>query len=400
MLDKISLRNIMPDSSREELNDLETWLPVNGLIDVERLGGLVDNELAEFGKRSAKSREMYECTRRSSMMALLLLVGVLLLSACSGEEMGGKSEATLPAGTPATAAAQDAGEKEETARGHENMPIIDESCDTGGTHNEQLERARRLAGLKHDNDSLTCGALLYIRLAEVNRSDPELQVEAMAALEETLYFMRVIQSLDLMGVDKRNSQRISTIGNAFRSLADAAFKTYPTDPGILALKGLSALETDGAYDVSLLQQAIETQPDVLLGRAQVRLGRMLFELPSILGGDFRTAIMLLEQAVSIDPANMQALYYLAEVYEQELEEAKAAATMRRMLDIEPDSDQLQMGTDMLRLAAGLALRIHRDELAQRLAQKRNVLLSTHPELLTRVSIAVGGHGGEHPLTGE
>ena len=60
MLDKISRRNIMPDSSRVDLNDLETWLPVYDFIDVERLGGLIEDELIRFQGRTTKSSQMYE----------------------------------------------------------------------------------------------------------------------------------------------------------------------------------------------------------------------------------------------------------------------------------------------------------------------------------------------------
>ncbi|NKB35684.1 MAG: tetratricopeptide repeat protein [Gammaproteobacteria bacterium] len=187
---------------------------------------------------------------------------------------------------------------------------------------------------------------------------------------------------------------------AYSDLASATYASFPDDARVIIHKGLAAREVEGAYDTTLLQQAIEQQADALAGLAQVRLGRMLFELPSILGGDFQAAISLFEQAVEIDPQNMQALYYLAEVYEQELEEEKAAATMARMLAVEPAKAQLQMSADMLRLAGGLAQRINKVQLSAELVQKRNELLAANTALMPRTSVAVGGHGGEHPLTGE
>ena len=52
---KTSRRNVMPDSSGVDLNDLETWLPVYDFIDVERLGGLIEDEMAAFYERTPES---------------------------------------------------------------------------------------------------------------------------------------------------------------------------------------------------------------------------------------------------------------------------------------------------------------------------------------------------------
>ncbi len=272
-------------------------------------------------------------------------------------------------------------------------------CFDNGSVDEQLTLAREQAVKKFDPDSLACASLIFARIAQQNKTDLDLHVEAMNVMEESLFFLRMIQTLDLMGVDQKNTDRISSIGKTYSETSDSANRLAADDPRVMAHTGLAAKESSGSYDTGLLQQAIDKQADVLSGLVQVRMGRLLFELPSILGGDFQVAISLFEQAVEIDAKNMQALYYLAEVYEQELEEEKAAAVMARMLEVDPVYAQLQMSADMLRLAIGLSQRMGKNELSKKLLQKRQAIISEYPQLMTRASIAVGGHGGEHPLTG-
>jgi tetratricopeptide (TPR) repeat protein len=322
-------------------------------------------------------------------MTHLLAVVVLLTSLLACSEDDKAAQQNLPVKTETVAV-------NKTAKAE---PTVEENCEKADALADHLEGARVLSEQKYNPDSLACAASLYVKIANSSSKDIELQVEAMTVLEEVLFYLRVIQNLDLMGVDKLNSDRILEFGKSYLELAEAAFNEAGEDPRLMIHKALSVKESEGAYDVLLLEQAIAKEPTALSGLAQLRLGRLLFELPSILGGDFQVAIALLEQATEIDPQNMQALYYLAEVYEQEIEEGKAAQTMASMLEIKSVTAQLQMSTDMLRLAIGLAQRMRENELSTNLRQKRESILAANPELMTRVSIAVGGHGGEHPLTG-
>tara|TARA_B100000497_G_C7693373_1_gene422406 strand:- start:2748 stop:3746 length:999 start_codon:yes stop_codon:yes gene_type:complete len=323
----------------------------------------------------------------TAALRVALPVCLLLLAACTAQEDQSQTsqpdDIEVPSSMPVDKQALNA----------QSM----DNCEIPGSTEELLANARKAAVKKHDPDSLNCAAQAFIKLAKISSEDIELQIEAFTTLEDSLFYLRVIQTLDLMGVNKVNSERIASIGASYHELAEQAYKKDQHDPRLMVHKGLAARETTGAYDADLLGQAIETNQRVLKGLAQVRLGRMLFELPSILGGDFQAAIALFEQAVEVDPQNMQALYYLAEVYEQELEEEKAASTMERMLAVDPAQAQLQMSTDMLRLAVGLSQRIGKAELSAKLKEKRNSLLSANLEIMTRASVAVGGHGGEHPL---
>jgi len=330
----------------------------------------------------------------------ILLAGVLLVlllsAACSSDE--DQTNNTAPssvAPTTTEAEPQVAG----TGLGKESN-LGDENCDESGSEKDRLLRARELAVQKHKPDSIACSSILYTKIASDKPGDLEIQIESMSVMEDALYFLRVIQTLDLMGVDKVNNDRIRFIGMNYLSIAESAYANAASDPRVKIHRGLAEKEKSGAYDVTLLQQAIETNPDSLNALAQIRLGRMLFELPSILGGDFLAAIALLEQAITIDSQNTQALYYLAEVYEQEMEEDKAAMVMTAMLEVNAADAHLQISADMLRLAVGLSQRMGKSKLAEQLLQKRQATLSTHPELMTRVSIAVGGHGGVNPLTGK
>lgn len=265
---------------------------------------------------------------------------------------------------------------------------------------KRLEAARTLSVRTYSSDDLVCASRLYHAMAKAHTDDIALQIEAMTAMNNTLHYLQVLVSQDLMGVNRLNVAHATAVGDMLLDLAADAYTTAPDSPGVMVNKALAAKITDGAYDADLLVKAIDTAPSTLNGLAQIRLGRMLFELPTILGGDVEQSIDLLNQALEVDPGSIQALYYLAESYDQELEEGKAAAVMGNMLAVTPEPAEMQMAVDMLRLASGLAKRIRQQDLSVELRTRRNNLLEDNPELLTRVSIAVGGHGGEHPLGNE
>ena len=56
----MSHRNIRPDSSKVDLNDLNTWLPEYDFIDYERLEKLVEEEFVKFMEKTPKSAEMHK----------------------------------------------------------------------------------------------------------------------------------------------------------------------------------------------------------------------------------------------------------------------------------------------------------------------------------------------------
>lgn len=274
---------------------------------------------------------------------------------------------------------------------------ISTDCNTHDDNASSITQARELIQKKHSSEAMVCAAKIYYQLASTSQATVDTLVEAMTAMNEVLYFLRIITAQDLMGVDRANVERIAEVEKELLGLVQLALPYVEDNPAIMVNVALAAKITDGIFDTALLERAIEKDPAALKGLALIKLGRLLFNLPSILGGDFQQSIALLEKAVEVDPNNIQALYYLAEAYEQEMLEEKAAATMTRMLEQQADVSGQQMAADMLRLAIGLSKRMGNVTLSKKLEAKRKDLFRKNPDLLSRVSIAVGGHGGEHPL---
>jgi len=271
------------------------------------------------------------------------------------------------------------------------------SCDRSGTVQARRERARALAGRSWDLDALTCAGELYFELAQASPADLALQVEAMNALDRLLHYLRLAAASDMMGADATIEARLEQAGARLVQLAAAARTAAPQDAAVLTHAGLASMVAQGAYDAELLAAAIARDPSALGARAQIALGRQLFELPTILGGDARQAIAVLEGAVQVAPNDPRALYYLAAALEQELEEDRAREVMARMLEADIAAHDPQMAADLLRLAAGLAQRIGDAALSAKLHGRRQALLVANPQLQTRASVAAAGHGGEHPL---
>ncbi|MCC7411044.1 MAG: hypothetical protein IT495_05360, partial [Gammaproteobacteria bacterium] len=271
------------------------------------------------------------------------------------------------------------------------------ACEVPASEADRRAQAQALGVQTWDAAAMACAGEQWYALAQAQPQDAGVQVEALAFFDTQLYFLRVEEAADLMGVNLDNRRRLEQAGARYVALAGAASQRFADDPRVLVHKALAARVTGGAYDAELLQQVIASHPDTLAGRAQLALGRMLYELPSILGGSAEAAVPLLEQARALNPGDMRALYYLAEAFDEELEEAKALEAMRAMLAIEPAAGEQQIAADMLRLAVGLSRRLGDAALSGSLAARRDALLAANPRLLTRASIAVGGHGGANPL---
>lgn len=334
-----------------------------------------------------------------TLLLSILVVSASAVSSCSKPENGPNEQPSEPASQATTAkrSPAPADEPQPDAKSSAAGPSVPADCAVTGSADERLARARELAQHKYSPAKMTCSVLIYYEAASSAPEDIDLHIEAMTTMNQVLYFLRALTAEDLMGVNTLNVERIDSVEKMLLGLTEAAYQSAPSKAGVMINKALAAKITDGAFDASLLQTAIETDPHALNGLAQLKLGRMLFELPSILGGNVPQSIAFLEEAAQINTDDMQILYYLAESYEQELEEDKAADVMEQMLSVEAAFPDQQMAADMLRLAAGLSKRMGRTTLSEQLGAKRNELLGANPELLTRVSIAVGGHGGEHPL---
>lgn len=275
---------------------------------------------------------------------------------------------------------------------------------------ERLAQVQRLALQTHSADQMNCAADTAIAAAAAAPDSVEVHALALGTLSQAIDLLSSLKRADLMGVDTALIARIQELSQAGLEVGVRARALAPDSPDIKLLHALLLVVSSPWLEVeqsvatvreamTLLSAVVDEAPDTLGGLAQTVLGRIYFELPPLLGGDLARSVALLEDAVKRNPANIQALRYLAESYDQELEEARSTETLHLMVPLEPGPGEYQLFADEWRLAQGLAGRLHATELRDALAAKRQALLEVHPELLTRESTAVGGHGGDNPLSG-
>ena len=285
------------------------------------------------------------------------------------------------------------------------------SCQIPDAQEAKLAQAARLSLHTYSADDMDCAAVTALAAADAAPQNLEIQASALGIVAQTIDLMGSLKRADLMGTDVALITRIHDLSNAGFRVAEKARTAAPDSPDFKLLQALVMVGASPWIDVeqsvsttrramALLTEVVDVAPATQHGLAQAVLGRMYFEMPPLLGGDVARSIDLLEDAVKRNPRNVQVWRYLAESYDQEFEEDKAIEAMKAMLAIEPGPGEYQLAADEWRLARGLAGRLQAVDLAKELAEKRSALLAQHPELLTRASTAVGGHGGDHPLTGQ
>lgn len=281
-------------------------------------------------------------------------------------------------------------------------------CIVPDEQENRIAQAGRLSVETHRLSSMECAALLALTAAEAAPESLEVQGMALGITAQAIDLMGSVKREDLMGTEGDLVRRINGFSGRALAIADKSLAKTPESPDFKLLKALVIVlsapwgEVEQSVErtrqaMTLLAEVIKAAPDTRGGLAQMVLGRIYFEMPPILGGDVLKSISLLEDARARNPRNIQTLRYLAESYDQEMEEEKAVATLRAMLTIEPGPGEYQLVADELRLGRGLAGRLQAADLAKNLERKRQALLKAHPELMTRKSMAIGGHGGDHPL---
>lgn len=282
------------------------------------------------------------------------------------------------------------------------------TCPTPATQAERLALVGELSLATYSIDKMDCAATLALAAARAAPDDVGVQAMALGVIVHTIDLMGSVKRADLMGAEKALVVRIGELGKEGVALAAAARARAPDNPDLKVLQALvfalagpwlsveeSVVMAHNA--MTLLDEVVRTAPDTLGGTAQLALGRIYYELPPMLGGDIRRSISLLEDARKRNPDSIQAMRYLAESYDQDLEEAKAVETLKAMLPVEAGPGHYQLVADELNQAIGLARRLQAGDLAGQLDTRRKALLAAHPELLTRESSAVNGHGGDNPL---
>jgi len=240
-----------------------------------------------------------------------------------------------------------------------------------------------------------------------------LQIQALLANVAYLSHVNLLWDFDLYGIRVPEwSARIKHAIEQANGIDQRLFTSSADSADLLAARALYKLtwpnkvtdtktvmkETRAA--LALLEQAVAKDPQALGGNALWVLGRVYFDLPEFAGGDAVKAVTLLERAHSQTPNNISLLRYSAYVYAQERNPSMAKRRLSEMLAVAPDPADLQTAADELKNARDLATRLPDPALAQRLTEKRDALLKTHPQLLARKPTAANMHGGVDPITGK
>jgi tetratricopeptide (TPR) repeat protein len=281
------------------------------------------------------------------------------------------------------------------------------SCQIPEQESERSLYIEAQLAISHSKEAVRCAAM-----ASVDASDEHANNYALAL--KTVY--AVMDYNDLLGSFQGGvgvSENDWVEANTWAErIADRVEVLSPNDPEGMVARAtliLQLLQRQGGASIiiklrkpkSLLEAVAEKAPATNNGFGLVVLGRMYFELPFALGGDVNRSIALFLQSLEFDANSMIALSYLAEAYDQEMEEEKALNVVRRMLELTPlDKDDEQRFADHWYRAYGIASRLGAENLAQAIKEKRSALLLSNSNLLTRKTSAINGHGGVNPLTGK
>lgn len=283
------------------------------------------------------------------------------------------------------------------------------SCPAPTDQAGQIAEASALSVQTYNRESLDCAARLAIAAANAAPDDLQAQGMALGFTAAALDLLGSLKREDLTGTETHLLERIEELSKQALAIGSRSLKRAPDNADIKTLYGVVLVLSGQWVEVErgiaqtrtamgLFEDVIRSSPATLGGTAQLVLGRIYFELPPLLGGNLERSITLLVDATKRDPTNPQALRYLAEAYDQEMEEEKAKVALTAMLALGSEPGKHQLLADELRMGAGLAQRLGAVDLRTRLLEKRAEHLEQHPELLTRESTAVNGHGGDNPLT--
>jgi hypothetical protein len=285
-------------------------------------------------------------------------------------------------------------------------------CDTSGTRDDTIARARSYAILLYDLNKLACASDLLSAATENGAPDVASQTEALKSTVDYIEQVSLERDVDPAGVQTlewesrlaKASKKIDALGR----LADARFAG---DPGIATLRAKADLllhradepkdwVTTAKRNMSILEKIAGDSPRALDGMPLVVLGKLYLDLPPLFGGNPVRAVELLERAGAIDGADSQRLGYLALAYAQNDRNGDAKKVLDRLLVLKATPATEQYVADATIVGVGLSARLHDPARLHRFEEKRRVLFTANPELRPHVFVAVDGHGGENPLTGE
>jgi len=284
------------------------------------------------------------------------------------------------------------------------------------TDQKSFEAAFEAASVQRFSlDRLACAADMSAQRARQSPKDVDLQMLALDAQIDLLLALQ--QQLDTqtyqggdayVDIKKKWALGIAQGKAISARLATPAAQT-PSLAGLRIAFDLASVSSvlappEQAFKVAVesitqLEKLLTRDPKLLDGIGEMMLGRLYYQLPESAGGEVEKAVVHLRNAHAIAPDNIEIDRWLAESLVATGGRAQALEVLRSMLPLDPEPVQRQQFADELRAASGLATRSGDDELSRDLAAKRDRLLHQYPELQTRQTAAISGHGGVDPLTG-
>lgn len=269
---------------------------------------------------------------------------------------------------------------------------------------------------RHSLKELTCAAAMSFAAAGRAVADPDMQILALDAQMNLLEAIQ--QQLDTQiyqGGDAFEDLKARwalgvSQGKVLSQRLVKPARQVPSIAGIrIAFDLVSVSSSLVASDVAYRQAALafkplgallEKNPQLLDGTGEMMMGRLYFQLPETSGGDLDRAVVHLGRAHQIARKNIEFQRWYAESLLAVDRKAEARDVLARMLPLAPEPIERQRFADELRAGIGLAQRAGDTALAGQLAAKRGALFKEFPQLLTRHSAAVLGHGGPDPMTGK
>lgn len=335
----------------------------------------------------------------------LCVLAVTILSGCSGERMQAASGDTGPLTEEVSV------NNEPQISEEERIKIIRDAVQTGIICSvDDVVSSGNSDTQRHTLHNIACNARSAFENYKSNRLSPDAIGEAAQAASLYLDEASQVQAADYYALDKVGMGAVIEASDFLKHILGTLNKIPLKSAEVNASRAvlmlqLSELDQENGFEkavegFSLLEKAVEKDEAVLDGLGLAVLGRVYYELPTIVGGDNLKAIEFLTRGYERNPTSPVTIQYLAEAYDQEIEEEKAKAMMANLVAIPATDENSQELADALRIAAGLSRRLRDKPLAKQLNDKRDALLEANPNLFDRKMEASGGHGGENPLTGK
>ncbi len=268
--------------------------------------------------------------------------------------------------------------------------------------------ASELSSKTTEKNSLACAADILAQLSKAAPSNLPLRIDALESLANYIDNVLLLKRLDGLQSNWAEYQiRLEHAKSLSSELISSGVQEWPKDPSIAILKARIDGSLAGPSEsltivaaIAELKRAIAISPTALHGEGQLVIAQDYMELPPLFGGGAGEALPYLEQARKIAPSNPRPIRIMAEAYDELDRRPDALRALHDLLQVPVVANDLQLSADEWRLGEGLASRIGDQALAEQLAKRRAQLMSEHPGLLSRKSVAAWGHGGDNPLTGD